>query len=127
MSDNSVHYGTIKKVVHVRFAHGGPADFTGSHGYGIIQDARGQDVYFVDTAVQDAAFSSLKSGRAARFTLEQGPLRRAAKIWVAPLQTAQGKSATRTRTSDRLGASQLNRLASVTAVIGPLGDSPSSC
>lgn len=92
MTKNQIQMGKITKVVHVCFDAndvGGETNLDGCHGYGILQGAGGQDVFFVDTAVQDAAFADLEAGREAFYTIEPGPLGRAAKVWVTTSQPCQ--------------------------------------
>ena len=86
MEDDQVRVGTITKVVHLRFAANPRSDGTnldGSHGYGILQGSNGKDVFFVDSALQDAHFSDLQAGQEAHYVVEFGPLGRAEKVWVA--------------------------------------------
>lgn len=53
-------------------------------GYGILQDGEGQEIYFVDAAIQDADLSDLHVGMELRYLAEESPLLRASKIWVVP-------------------------------------------
>ena len=85
MAEDDIQFGKIMKVVHVRFAANGSGDETNldrCDGYGILQGIDGRDVFFVDTALQDARFSELEAGQEAQYVIEPGPLHRAAKIWV---------------------------------------------
>ncbi len=77
--------GTITKLVRVAApdAGGQPA---ASEGYGIIRGENGQDVYFVNSSVNGCRFDELVSGQAVEYTVEEGPLGRAAVV--CPLQKA---------------------------------------
>jgi cold shock CspA family protein len=90
MANDPIRTGKITKVVHVRFAAGRGGHETALDrcvGYGILQGADGQDVFFVDTAVQDALLTDLDAGDAALYVMESSPLHRAAQVWVASSRT----------------------------------------
>ena len=73
MAEDGIHPGKITKVVHVRFAANGAGNETnlvGCDGYGILQGADGRDVFFVDSALQDAQFSDLEAGQDALYAIE---------------------------------------------------------
>lgn len=53
-------------------------------GYGILQNAEGQEIYFVDAAIQDADLNDLHVGMELEYLPEESPLLRASKIWVLP-------------------------------------------
>jgi cold shock CspA family protein len=79
-----IQHGKITKIVHVRFAANGAGAETNLHGcdgYGILQGADGRDVFFVDSALQDAQFSELENGQEVLYVIEASPLRRAARVW----------------------------------------------
>lgn len=89
MGKDQIRPGKITKLVHVRFAADAVGDETnldGCDGYGILQGVDGQEVFFVDNAVQDAPFNELETGQDALYIIEPGPLGRAAKVWVATSQ-----------------------------------------
>ena len=86
MAEIQIRAGKINKIVHVRFAarkSGHETNLDNCDGYGILQSADGQEVFFVDTALQDAHFADLQPGRHALYVMETGPLARAAKVWIA--------------------------------------------
>lgn len=86
MAEDQIWAGKITKVVHVRFsatAGGDETNLDGCDGYGVLQRVDGLDVFFVDSALQDAKFTELEPGRNVLYLIERGPLGRAAKIWVA--------------------------------------------
>ena len=85
MAEDGIQPGKITKVVHVRFAANGAGKETNladCDGYGILQGKDGRDIFFVDSALQDAQFSELEAGKEALYVIEMGPLHRAAKVWV---------------------------------------------
>ena len=54
-------------------------------GYGIIEDADGQDVYFSHEAVENRfGFDDLRKGQQLEYTLEHATYLRAASVRVAP-------------------------------------------
>jgi len=54
-------------------------------GYGIIESAEGQDVYFSHEIVENRfGFDDLRKGQQLEYTLENGPYLRAASVRVAP-------------------------------------------
>lgn len=92
MTDNQIRAGKITKIVHVRFAAtsgGDEANVDGSHGYGILQGDDGYDVFFVDSALQDAQLTELEKGRDTLYIMESGPLGRAAKVWTTRKNASQ--------------------------------------
>jgi len=75
--------GTIKKLVRtasVLVPQRSGADGPDGEGYGIISGATGEQVFFVDSAVRDGRFDDLERGQRVRYTLEEGPLMRAAIV-----------------------------------------------
>jgi hypothetical protein len=85
-----IREGKINKVVRVRFAarkSGSETNLDNCDGYGILLGADNREIFFVDTALQDACFSDLRPGHRALYVLEAGPLARAAKVWVATSRT----------------------------------------
>lgn len=86
MIDDQLRTGRITKVVHVRFAADANSrenNLDDCHGYGVLHGSDGQDMYFVDTALQDARFAELKVGQNALYVTDIGPLGIAAKVWIA--------------------------------------------
>lgn len=86
--------GSIKKVMYLSLAPvtlpetGDALSRRGSEGYGIIRTADGRNIFFLNTAVQQGCFSELLVGQRVRYTLEDGPLARAAKV--VPLPSRAG-------------------------------------
>ena len=77
--DAVMRLGTIKKLVRVASCSSREADL-GSEGYGIIHGQDGRDIYFVHTAVHGCRFDELVSGQAVQYSVEEGPLGRAATV-----------------------------------------------
>jgi cold shock CspA family protein len=71
--------GTIKKLVRVA-PPTASVEQAGNDGYGIIRGQDGRDVYFVSSAVRGCRFDQLASGQDVRYTVEEGPLGRAATV-----------------------------------------------
>lgn len=87
MRHTSRKHGTILKIVRVRFAPsttcgGGNASIESIEGYGILKGSDGEELYFVDEALQNALLSDLRAGQSVDYTLDVGPLQRASKIWI---------------------------------------------
>ena len=75
--------GTIKKLVRMAASTDrgrGGAVASAREGYGIISGHDGEQVFFVDSAVKDGRFDDLERGQCVRYTLEDGPLLRAAIV-----------------------------------------------
>ena len=75
--------GTIAKVVRMISPAMAVHDRSSSEvteGYGIIAGKRGGRIFFVDSAVVGTRFVCLVSGQRVRYTLEEGPLARAACV-----------------------------------------------
>jgi cold shock CspA family protein len=54
-------------------------------GYGIVEGANGQDVYFSHEVVENRfGFDDLRKGQQVEYALENGPYLRAASVRVAP-------------------------------------------
>lgn len=97
MATGPMKSGRISKVVHVRFSSSGfrgENQLDGGHGYGILQGDEGQDFFFVDTAVQNAAFTDLEVGQAVDYMIEPGPLGRANQVWLKTAPNQGGAAAT---------------------------------
>jgi cold shock CspA family protein len=76
--------GTITKVVHVTLRPEKPARDHGvagfQEGYGLLRGHDGQQLFFVDSAVEDGSFSELRVGETVYYSVEPGPLVRAAAV-----------------------------------------------
>lgn len=72
--------GTIKKVVKVAVGDAPKEGGCVGEGYGIIRSSDGRDVFFVNSVVQDGRFEELQQGQEVLFTIEDGPLGRAAVV-----------------------------------------------
>lgn len=80
-------HGRIAKVIQVRFAPrevGCESNLESCDGYGILQDDKGQEIYFVDEALENARLTELRVGMDVEYLAEKGPLQRASKIWIVP-------------------------------------------
>jgi len=89
MAEIQVRAGKITRVVQVRFAArkgGNESNLDRCDGYGILQGDDGREVFFVDTALEDALFTDVQVGHHAWYVMETGPLARAAKVWVSTSQ-----------------------------------------
>lgn len=107
MAEDEIQPGKITRVVRVRFVADTTSDATngdaangdamnsdamnsdamnlvGCDGYGILQDNHGRDIFFVDSALQDARLTELEVGQQVGYVIDSGPLSWAAKVWVAP-------------------------------------------
>ena len=77
-------HGNIRKIVHVAAVPDchGPSPDSSAHaeGYGIIRGQDGKEVFFLDSAVTECEFRDLRTGQEVCFTLDSGPLRRAASV-----------------------------------------------
>lgn len=90
---NSMLTGTITKLVHLsQQAHlpsAGLVSGHNEHGYGILEDAKGRDVYFPHEAVTGGyGFDGLRTGQRVDYTLETAPYLRAAWVGAAPIGAA---------------------------------------
>jgi len=75
--------GTVQKVVRVPFGppkRGLPSNDL--HGYGILRDGDGRDIFFDDSAVCHTDFANLERGLEVLYTREAGPLARATRVWI---------------------------------------------
>ena len=109
MAETQIREGKINKVVLIRFAarkSGNETNLGNCDGYGILQDADGREVFFVDSALQDADFADLQPGHHALYVMEVGPLARAAKVWVA---TSPAKLQERTAQSNDISGNHAER------------------
>ncbi|MBW3596039.1 MAG: cold shock domain-containing protein [Planctomycetes bacterium] len=85
--------GTIKRLVHLsqqtHLLNAGLVSSHNEHGYGVLEDEQGREVYFPHEAVGGrCGFDDLRRGEQVEFTLESGPYLRAAWVGVpaaAPL------------------------------------------
>jgi len=80
--------GTLKKLVHLSQQRYQPnTRLVPDHndkGYGIIEDADGQEVYFSHEVVENRfGFDDLRKGQRLEYTLENAPYLRAASVKVA--------------------------------------------
>ena len=85
----TIQPGKITRIVHVCFADNmtvSKTNLDNCHGYAILQGADGREVFFVDSALQDANFTDLEIGCDVLYTLESGPLGRAARVWATTPQ-----------------------------------------
>ena len=84
MSGEPTKQGTITKVVHVTLGTGKSALQRGvvgyQEGYGLLRGHDGQELFFVDSAVEDGNFSQLRVGEIVAYSVEPGPLVRAATV-----------------------------------------------
>lgn len=71
--------GTIKKLVKVEVA-GNARAACETEGYGIIRSDEGQEIFFVNSVVEGARFEELRQGQRVTYTIEEGPLGRAAVV-----------------------------------------------
>jgi cold shock CspA family protein len=81
--------GTIKKLVHLsqqtHLRSSVLVSGHNEHGYGVIEDAEGRDVYFAHEAVTGGyGFDDLRPGQRVEYTLETAPYLRAAWVGAAP-------------------------------------------
>ena len=72
--------GTIKKLVRVPPVDQASATDVAAEGYGIILGADGCEVFFLDSVVDKIAFCELQRGQTVLYEVEEGPLRRAARV-----------------------------------------------
>lgn len=81
MTVESPHRGTITKVVRVALDCGTTDRHRDSdskrEGYGLLRGQDGQEVFFVDTDVEDGLFSELRIGETVSYHVEPGPIVRA--------------------------------------------------
>ena len=79
--------GVIHKVVHVEIRND-KAGVTASleepgQGYGLVRGEDGQEVFFIDSAVQANSFADLRVGQRVTFQIEDGPLMRAEYVRIS--------------------------------------------
>lgn len=80
--------GVLKRLVHLsQQRHLSNARLVPDHndkGYGIIEDAEGQEVYFSHEVVENRhGFDDLRNGQRVEYTLDNAPYLRAASVRVA--------------------------------------------
>lgn len=86
--------GIIKQIVHLsqqaNLQNAGLVSGHNEHGYGVIEDLDGRDVYFPHEAVTGGyGFDGLRKGQRVEYTLETAPYLRA--VWVGAM-TIDGAS-----------------------------------
>jgi cold shock CspA family protein len=89
--------GIIKKLVHLsqqtHLLNAGLVSGHNEHGYGVIEDEQGREVYFSYEAVAGrSGFDDLRRGQPVEFTLEPAPYLRAAWVGLPKAVAASASS-----------------------------------